>query len=120
MPSASRMLKRSITSVGVVVVLLVGGVSGSAFADGTSVVGGTVTSAGQPLAGVDVSVYPAGSGTGRVAETTTSAAGSYFVSVADGTWDFLFTPPAPFAPVTKSGVTVSGDHTLDVVLVQDG
>ncbi|MBS2964979.1 IPT/TIG domain-containing protein [Actinocrinis puniceicyclus] len=42
------------------------------------------------------------------------------MSVPLGTWDFVFTPGAPYAAVTKHSVVVSGDQTLDVVLVQNG
>jgi hypothetical protein len=114
------MLRKLLLGTCISIALVLAGLATPAYADGTAVVSGTVTSGGNPIASAEVSVYPVGTMTGAVAGTTTAPDGTYSVSVPLGTWDFVFTPPAPFSPVTKSALVVTANQQVDVVLVQQG
>src|SRR5215510_2142132 len=116
-PTAARRMSDLLVVISVVGIMVVG-LGASASADTMATVSGTVTGAGSPVAGTHVVVYPSGSTATTIAETTTLADGSYAVSVPPGTWDFVFTPAAPYTPVTKPDYVVAGGQTLDIVLVQ--
>jgi Ca2+-binding RTX toxin-like protein len=101
---------------------IAGSVAGKApaFADGPATVHGSVTFAGSPVVGANVSVYPVGTTTGPVANASTDSNGVYSMAVPFGNWDFVFTPGDPLTPVTKANVSINGDRTLDVVIVRAG
>ncbi|WP_344402436.1 hypothetical protein, partial [Catellatospora chokoriensis] len=81
---------------------------------------GHITAGGQPVVGVSVAAYPPGSTSGSVASAGSNSQGDYAMQVPDGVWDIVFTPPAPYQPVTRSNFSVTGNQTLDLVLIQEG
>ncbi|MBV1849340.1 IPT/TIG domain-containing protein [Catellatospora tritici] len=104
--------------VGIVTGVLVTG--SPAFATEVATVHGTVTFAGNPVVAAEVAVYPVGATAGAVANGSTDQDGRYSISVPLGTWDIVFTPAEPLTPVTKTNVVITGDHPLDVALIQAG
>jgi len=80
---------------------------------------GTVTAAGLPVEGVEVTLTD--SATGSPVYTfgnDTDALGAYGLRQIPGTYDVTFTPPpgSPLAPVTVPGVTLTTDTVLDQTL----
>jgi peptidyl-prolyl cis-trans isomerase A (cyclophilin A) len=84
------------------------------------VLSGTVTSSGQPAAGVTVRAY--GSQSPEVAATATTAAdGTYTLRLAQGVYRVDFSSPA-FDPAARTGVVVLADapNQLNVILAKAG
>ncbi len=73
------------------------------------------------LAGTQVIVRDSTSGE-QVAGTTTALEGSYSVSVPEGTYDVVFTPPlgSGYEAFTAHDEVITGNKVLDVVLVPAG
>jgi hypothetical protein len=107
----------AVTVLGVVVLAFANAAAATNFA-----LAGQVRDAfGTPVAQTEVEVIEPATGT-TVAGTTAGADGRYSLSVAEGTYDVRFTPPATsgFDAVTVADVTVTGDTVLNVVLVRTG
>ncbi len=88
------------------------------------VVSGQVTdSAGAPLMGVYLHLFPPG-GTERVytIRDLTDATGTYSTVVAAGTYDLRYGPPTgtPYLPLVVPSVSIPGNITLPTVVLQTG
>jgi hypothetical protein len=84
-----------------------------------AIVGGTVTtSTGAPLANTSVDVLAAGTST-VTASGVSDSGGSYQVSVAPGSYDVRVSPEpsSGYLVQTLAGRSISGDTTLDLLLV---
>lgn len=88
-----------------------------ASADGMFSVDGTITNqSGDPVVNVAVDVRDTTTGA-TVASTVAGSAGQYSVSVPAGVYNFVFTPPATYAPATLTNISVTAATQVNVILL---